>query len=344
MFPAEPCALSERRRPHDRHRSPRDPRRTEGAAVRRSRCVARTPHKRAIAIFVVSVRRAVPRCSTWCRSGTPSGSPCYVVQRKGTFGPAQEVFGGLTQYVRVFADAPFWDSVGRVLLFGVVQVPVMLGLALLLALLLDSPLVKGKQFFRLAFFVPYAVPGVIAAIMWGFLYSPNLSPFTAVTSTVDFSRRRARAVVDRQRRDLGVRRLQHADHLLGAAGDPHRGLRGGAARRRGPGAHRVVDQDPAGRARRSCSPRSSRSSAPCSCSPSRRCSASFSSAVSSTYTPNMTVYATSSIPNITPGRGLLGRAGARDVRPVLRLPEGHPAEGGRLMSMSPALAPRRPTT
>src|SRR3712207_8039820 len=38
------------------------------------------------------------------------------------------------------------------------QVPVMLGLALLLALLLDSGLVKGKRFFRLAFFVPYAVP------------------------------------------------------------------------------------------------------------------------------------------------------------------------------------------
>ncbi len=33
---------------------------------------------------------------------------------------------------------------GRMLLFGVVQVPVMLGLALLFALLLDSPLVRGS--------------------------------------------------------------------------------------------------------------------------------------------------------------------------------------------------------
>ncbi len=72
------------------------------------------------------------------------------------------------------------------LIFGVVQVPVMLGLALLFALLLDSPLLRGKKFFRLAFFVPYAVPGVIAAIMWGFLYSPNLSPFTVLTGNVDF--------------------------------------------------------------------------------------------------------------------------------------------------------------
>ncbi|MCS5730176.1 sugar ABC transporter permease [Herbiconiux moechotypicola] len=109
-----------------------------------------------------------------------------VVERDGTFGPPVEVFGGLTQYVQVFQNETFWASVGRVLLFGVVQVPVMLGVALVLALLLDSPLVKGKKFFRLAFFVPYAVPGVIAAIMWGYLYSPNLSPFTALTSNVDF--------------------------------------------------------------------------------------------------------------------------------------------------------------
>ncbi|MGV8883708.1 MAG: carbohydrate ABC transporter permease [Rhodoglobus sp.] len=109
-----------------------------------------------------------------------------VVKREGTFGKAELVFGGLAQYAIVFQDEAFWQSVLRVLSFGVVQVPVMLGLALLFALLLDSPLVRGRRFFRLAFFVPYAVPGVIAAIMWGFLYSPALSPFTALTKNVDF--------------------------------------------------------------------------------------------------------------------------------------------------------------
>lgn len=109
-----------------------------------------------------------------------------VVEREGTFGEATQVFGGLSQYLLVFQNGPFWTSVGRVLLFGIVQVPVMLGLALLFALLLDSPLLRGKKFFRLAFFVPYAVPGVIAAIMWGFLFSPNLSPFQEITRQVDF--------------------------------------------------------------------------------------------------------------------------------------------------------------
>ncbi len=107
------------------------------------------------------------------------------VEREGTFGAPQEVFGGFVQYQQVFQNTEFWRSVGRVVLFGVVQVPIMLGLALLFALLLDSGLVRGRRFFRLAFFVPYAVPGVIAAIMWGFLYSPTLSPFGLITSEVN---------------------------------------------------------------------------------------------------------------------------------------------------------------
>ncbi|OZV77210.1 ABC transporter permease [Micromonospora echinospora] len=110
----------------------------------------------------------------------------FKVQRDGTFGRPETVFGGFEQYVRVFENEAFRESVGRVLLFGIVQVPLMLGLALLFALLLDSGLLPLKRFFRLAYFTPYAVPGVIAAIIWGFLYSPALSPFSWVTERVPF--------------------------------------------------------------------------------------------------------------------------------------------------------------
>jgi multiple sugar transport system permease protein len=141
-------------------------------------------HKRAIAFFIVPFA-ALFAAFYLLPIGWAVYQSLLVVERDGTFGKPVEVFGGLTQYFLVFQNEEFWASVGRVLLFGAVQVPVMLGIALVLALLLDSPLVKGKKFFRLAFFVPYAVPGVIAAIMWGYLYSPNLSPFAAFTSQVD---------------------------------------------------------------------------------------------------------------------------------------------------------------
>jgi multiple sugar transport system permease protein len=106
------------------------------------------------------------------------------VERRG-FGPPVEVFGGLTQYAQVFSSDEFWASLLRVLLFFLISIPVQLGFALIFALLLDSTLVRGKKFFRLAFFAPYAVPGVIAAIMWGFLYVPALSPFPAIAERFD---------------------------------------------------------------------------------------------------------------------------------------------------------------
>lgn len=85
-------------------------------------------------------------------------------------------FTGFDNYIKVFHDANFYAGVGRVLLYGVVQVPVMLVLALVFALMLDSAMIRFRSFFRLAFFLPYAVPGIVAAILWGFLYYPSLSP------------------------------------------------------------------------------------------------------------------------------------------------------------------------
>jgi multiple sugar transport system permease protein len=105
------------------------------------------------------------------------GQSFLVVRRTGgQYGSSYTTFGGFEQYVQVFQNTEFWASIGRIGLFGIVQVPVMLFVALVMALLLDTPLLKLKSFFRISAFMPYAVPGVIAAIMWSFLYSPQLSP------------------------------------------------------------------------------------------------------------------------------------------------------------------------
>ncbi|MFF2852867.1 carbohydrate ABC transporter permease [Streptomyces sp. NPDC058001] len=100
-----------------------------------------------------------------------------VVRRTGgQYGTLYTTFGGFDQYEKVFQNPEFWSSIGRIGLFGIVQVPVMLFVALIMALLLDTPLLRLKPVFRITAFMPYAVPGVIAAIMWSYLYSPQLSP------------------------------------------------------------------------------------------------------------------------------------------------------------------------
>ncbi|GAA1001044.1 carbohydrate ABC transporter permease [Subtercola frigoramans] len=109
----------------------------------------------------------------------------FKLERSSAFGSPREVFAGFEQYVHVLENAAFWGSLGRVGVLLVTMVPVMILLGLLFALLIDSTLVKGRRFFRLAFFAPYAVPGVIAAIMWGFFYAPTLSPLPGVAESLN---------------------------------------------------------------------------------------------------------------------------------------------------------------
>ncbi|MFJ4849720.1 MULTISPECIES: carbohydrate ABC transporter permease [unclassified Streptomyces] len=96
------------------------------------------------------------------------------------FGGSHDAFAGLANYAHALRDPSFLAGFGRVLLFGVVQVPLMLALAAALALLLDSASARGIGFFRTAYFLPYGVPGVIASILWGFLYVPGISPLVQI--------------------------------------------------------------------------------------------------------------------------------------------------------------------
>ncbi|MET7714909.1 sugar ABC transporter permease [Streptomyces sp. NPDC005407] len=79
-------------------------------------------------------------------------------------------FVGADNYTQAFGDAQFWTAFGRVAVFLAVQVPIMLFLALLLALAIDSGRLYGASFFRISVFLPYAVPAVVATLMWGFMY------------------------------------------------------------------------------------------------------------------------------------------------------------------------------
>jgi multiple sugar transport system permease protein len=86
-------------------------------------------------------------------------------------------FAGVANYVEALSDPEFLGGLGRMGIFLLVQVPIMLGLALFLALALDSGRAKGSKALRLLYFVPYAVPGVVATLMWGYLYGPDFGPF-----------------------------------------------------------------------------------------------------------------------------------------------------------------------
>jgi multiple sugar transport system permease protein len=87
------------------------------------------------------------------------------------------VFAGLDNYVRALQDDRLMEGVLRVARFFVIQVPVMLVLSLASALAIDSGLLRLAKVFRLGIFIPYAVPAVVATLMWGYLYGPDFGPF-----------------------------------------------------------------------------------------------------------------------------------------------------------------------
>ena len=91
-------------------------------------------------------------------------------------GSRSEGWAGLSNYTSALSDSELLNGTVRVLVYGAMLVPVMLGLALLFALLLDADKVRLRAFSRIAIFLPYAIPGVVASLLWGFLYLPTTSP------------------------------------------------------------------------------------------------------------------------------------------------------------------------
>ncbi|WP_194908785.1 carbohydrate ABC transporter permease [Catenulispora rubra] len=100
------------------------------------------------------------------------------------FGGARQVFDGFGNYSQALHDPAFRHGFLTVAGYCVLYVPVMLTFALVLALLLDSALVRARRLFQLALFLPHAVPGLIAALVWTYLYTPGISPvIRALNST-----------------------------------------------------------------------------------------------------------------------------------------------------------------
>lgn len=98
----------------------------------------------------------------------------------GAYGMRVESFVGLGHYADALTNPELLAGLGRVGIYGVIAVPSVLGLALLFALLLDTPNARLTSFSRTAIFIPYAVPGVIASLLWGFMYLPSTSPVSYI--------------------------------------------------------------------------------------------------------------------------------------------------------------------
>jgi ABC-type sugar transport system permease subunit len=85
-------------------------------------------------------------------------------------------FAGIDNYRKLFSDPQIWTppwgsgtrgSLWITLIFGAIALPVGIVLPLFIALLVNSPYLKGTMFFRSLFYMPYIIPFVAAIFLWG---------------------------------------------------------------------------------------------------------------------------------------------------------------------------------
>ena len=101
--------------------------------------------------------------------------------QKGTGSAVQPA--GFANYARIVKDATFQQCLFNTIFYFVIQVPIMLILALILAQLLNSPDIKGKGIYRTMIFLPCATSLVSYSMIFKSLFA-NDGLVNRVLSTV----------------------------------------------------------------------------------------------------------------------------------------------------------------
>jgi len=90
-----------------------------------------------------------------------------------------EPFVGLKNYGLVLQDENFWGSLGVSVYFTVGAVALQLLLGLCIALVVNESF-RGRGLMRAAMLVPWAIPAIVSARMWGWMFSPAVGAFNAL--------------------------------------------------------------------------------------------------------------------------------------------------------------------
>ncbi|MCP4362962.1 MAG: sugar ABC transporter permease [Chloroflexi bacterium] len=99
--------------------------------------------------------------------------------------PEDAQFIGLSNWQRALFDDPnVYESFGVTFLFAFISLPIGMGFALLLAVLLNSKSVRGKALFRTMFFMPTMIPLVAAVLIWTGVLNEQTGWFNVILQNV----------------------------------------------------------------------------------------------------------------------------------------------------------------
>lgn len=94
---------------------------------------------------------------------------------------------GFQNFATIFQDSRFWESFRIPLFLLLVQVPLMIFIATLIAFSYERLQKKGGAFFRFVYYLPYTIPGIVTGIIWSYIFSDGMSPFRPVIDLLGYS-------------------------------------------------------------------------------------------------------------------------------------------------------------
>ncbi len=95
---------------------------------------------------------------------------------------------GTGNYERLLGSDRIWYALGNSLIFLVIMLPIIVAATLLLATLLNSRQVIGRNIFRVLFFLPYITSAVIVAIVFQLLLNDNFGWINGILATLGLPR------------------------------------------------------------------------------------------------------------------------------------------------------------
>lgn len=97
--------------------------------------------------------------------------------------PGLGSFAGLRNYGEALGSRDFWSAMWHTVWFTVLTTPPLIAIALVFALLAERA-VRGRWFFRLAFFAPYILPSAVVGLIWIWIYTPVLGLLSNAVKSV----------------------------------------------------------------------------------------------------------------------------------------------------------------
>jgi ABC-type sugar transport system permease subunit len=95
-------------------------------------------------------------------------------------GGETHTFIGLKNYLEILKNRNFWIAAKNTFFFVAVYNGIMISCAILLSVILNSPLIPGRKIFRSIYFIPIAMSLPVVAIVFDMIFARNMGFFSAL--------------------------------------------------------------------------------------------------------------------------------------------------------------------